>query len=150
MGTTGGVSESVGVDSRLRSIVVDIGGEGCIVGGLVTSVSPFAATMVAVALSMGRSVAAHTAMRSTLLLWLRSLLLLSELGVRSLALDSTQLVSLGMITPCSNKKMVRHVRHVHMHTGTDCYEWLTKTCKWGVDVDERTLRKDKRKTYLCQ
>ena len=49
-----------------------------------------------------------------------------------------------------NKKMVRHVRHVHMHTGTDCYEWLTKTCKWGVDVDERTLRKDKRKTYLCQ
>ena len=101
MGTTGGVSESVGVDSRLRSIVVDIGGEGCIVGGLVTSVSPFAATMVAVALSMGGSVAAHTAMRSTLLLWLRSLLLLSKLEVRSLVLDSTQLVSLGMITPCS-------------------------------------------------
>ena len=60
--TTGGVGESTGVNSRLRSIVVDIGGEGCIVGGLATSTSPFAATMVAVALSMGGSVATRTAM----------------------------------------------------------------------------------------
>ena len=102
VGTTGGVGESAGVDSRLRSIVVDIGGEGCIVGGLATSASPFAATTVAVALSMSRSVAARTAMRSTLLLLrLRSLLLLSELGVRRLALDGAQLVSLGIVTPCS-------------------------------------------------
>ena len=36
-----------------------------------------------------------------LLLWLGSLLLLSELGVRRLALDSAQLVSLGIVTPCS-------------------------------------------------
>ena len=99
MGTTGSVGESVGVDSRLRSIIVDIGGEGCIVGGLATSASPFAATTVVVALSMGGSVAACTAMRSTLLLLrLGSLLLLSELGVRRLVLDSAQLVSLGIVT----------------------------------------------------
>ena len=62
VGTTGSVGESTGVDCRLRSIVVDIGGEGCIVGGLATSASPFAATTVAVALSMGGSVASRTAM----------------------------------------------------------------------------------------
>ena len=102
VGTTGGVGESAGVDSWLRSIVVDIGGKGCIVGGLATSASPFAATTVAVALSMSGSVAARTAVRSTLLLLrLGSLLLLSELGVRRLALDSAQLVSLGITTPCS-------------------------------------------------
>ena len=102
MGTTGSVGESVGVNSRLRSIVVDIGGEGCVVGGLATSVSPFATTMVAVTLSMSGSVTAHTAMRSTLLLLrLRSLLLLSELGVCRLALDSAQFVSLGVVAPCS-------------------------------------------------
>ena len=62
VGTTGGMSEGARVDSRLRSIVVDIGGEGSIVGGLTMSASPFAATTVAVALSLGGSVAARTAM----------------------------------------------------------------------------------------
>ena len=102
MGTTGSVGKSAGVDSRLRSIVVDIGGKGCIVGGLVTSMSPFAATTVVVALFMGGSVTTRTTMRSTLLLLrLGSLLLLSRLGVRRLALDSAQLISLGIVAPCS-------------------------------------------------
>ena len=105
MGTTGGMSEGVRIDGRLRSIVVDIGGEGSVVGGLATSASPFAATTVAVALSLGGSVAARTAMRSTLLLLrLRSLLLLSELGVCRLALDSAQLVSLGISNLTNNLK----------------------------------------------
>ena len=102
VGTTGSVGKSAGVDSWLRSIIVDIGGEGSVVGSLVTSASPFAATMVVVALSMGRSVSARTAVGSTLLLRPRSLLLLllllGELGVCRLALDSAQLVSLGVVS----------------------------------------------------
>ena len=81
--TTRHVGKGAGIDSQLRSIIVDIGGESSIVGSLVMSTSPFAATTVAVALSMGGSVTTHTTVWSTLLL------LLSELGVHRLALDST-------------------------------------------------------------
>ena len=65
MGTTGGMSKGAMVNGRLRSIVVDIGGKGCIVGGLTMSASPFAATLVVDALSLGRSVSAHTTVGST-------------------------------------------------------------------------------------
>ena len=99
--TTGGVSEGMKVNGWLRSIIVDIGGKGCIVGRLTMSVSLLVTMMVAVALSMGRSVTAHTAIGPILLLLLRlgSLLLLSELGVCRLALNSTQIISLGIVTP---------------------------------------------------
>src|SRR5438128_6064851 len=78
---------------------MNVSGEGGVMGCFTTSTSPFATTAATVAMSLGRSVTARTAIGPTLLLLrLRSLLLLGELGVRRLALDSAQLVSLGVTT----------------------------------------------------
>ena len=87
-------SQGVRVDSRLRSIIVDICSEGGLLSIFVASASLLATTTSAASLSLGRSVSARTAVGPALLL----LLLLGKLGVSRLALHSAKLVGLWALT----------------------------------------------------
>jgi len=93
VGSTGGVGQGARVDSRLRSIVVDVGGEISLLGSFMTSTSLFATSASAASLSLGRSISACTAIRPALLL-----LLLGEFGVSWLVLYSAKLVGLRALT----------------------------------------------------
>ena len=61
VGSTGGVGQGARVDGGLRSIVVDVGGEGGLLGIFAASASLLAATVCVASLSLGRSVSACTA-----------------------------------------------------------------------------------------
>ena len=92
VGCTGGMGQGVGVDGQLRSIlIVDISGEGGLLGIFASSTSLLATMASMASLSLGRSVSAHTAIGCALLL------LLGKLGVSWLALHSAKLV--GLLAP---------------------------------------------------
>jgi len=92
VGSTGGVGQGARVDGRLRSIVVDVGGESSLLGSFATSASLFATLASAASLSLGGSVSAHTTIGPALLL------LLGEFGVSRLALHSAKLIGLWALT----------------------------------------------------
>jgi len=97
VGSTGGVSQGVRVDSRLRSIIVDVSGKSGLLGSFASSTSFLATSASAASLSLGRSVSARTAVGPALLL-----LLLGKLGVSWLALHSAKLVGLGALTTAAS------------------------------------------------
>ena len=91
LGSAGGVGQGVRVDSWLRSIIVDVGGESSLLGVLAASMSLLATTLSVASQSLGRSISARTTVGPTLLL-------LGELGVSWLALHSAKLIGLGALT----------------------------------------------------
>ena len=99
VGSTGSVGQGVRVDSGLRSIIVDVGGEGSLLSVFTASVSLLATTVCAASLSLGRSVSACTTIEPALLLLL---LLLGKLGVSQLALHSAKLVGLWALTTAAS------------------------------------------------
>ena len=109
VGGTGGVGQGARVDSRLRSIVVDVSSEGSLLGIFAASASLLATTMSVASLSLGRSVSTRTAVGPALLL----LLLLGELWVSRLVLHSAKLVGLWALTTTamSRTKQVWYSEH---------------------------------------
>ena len=97
VGSTGGVSLGARVNGGLWSIVVDVCGEGCLLGILTASTSLLATMSSAASLSLGRSISAHTTIGPALLL------LLGELGVSWLVLHSAKLIFLGALTASTRR-----------------------------------------------
>jgi len=123
VGSTGGVSQGTRVNSRLRSIIVDLSGKSGLLGSFASSVSFLAASASSASLSLGRSISACTAVRPALLLLLlplRLLLLLGELWVRWLALYSTKLIGLGALTTAMSSAFLLE----REHGGFDDTFWL--------------------------
>ena len=95
VGRTWSVGQGAGVDSQDWAVLVaDVCCEFGILGVLATSACLPATVMVVAALSLGRSVSAATAVGPALLRLGSLLLLLGELQVCLLVLDSTQFVGL--------------------------------------------------------
>jgi len=97
VGCTRGVSQGMRVDGGLWSIIVDICGEGCLLGILVASTSLLATMSSVASLSLDRSISTCTTVGPALLL------LLGKLGVSQLALHSTKLVGLGALTASTGR-----------------------------------------------
>ena len=104
MGSTGSVGQGARVDSWLRSIVVDVSGEGGLLSIFKASTSLLATTACVASLSLGRSVSARTTIGPTLLL-------LGELGVSQLALHSTKLVGLWALTAATGGAFLLEGEH---------------------------------------
>jgi len=111
VGSTRGVGQGVRVDSRLRSIVVDIGGESSLLSVLTASTSLLATMACAASLSLGRSISARTTVGPTLLL----LLLLGKLWVSRLALHSTKLIGLRALTTATSCPFLLKREHGGLH-----------------------------------
>jgi len=109
VGSTRGVSQGARVDSRLRSIVVDIGGKGSLLCIFMTSASFLSATASAASLSLGRSISARTAVGPALLL------LLGKFGVSQLALHSAKLIGLWALTTATSSAFLLKREHGGFH-----------------------------------
>jgi len=105
------------VDGGLRSIVVDISGEGSLLSVLTSSASLLAASASVASLSLGRSISAHTTVGPTFLLLL---LLLGEFGDHQLALHSAKLVGLWALTTAVSSALLLE----REHGGLDDTFWL--------------------------
>jgi len=106
VGSTGSVGQGARVDSWLRSIIVDVSGEGGLLSIFEASTSLLATTACVASLSLGRSVSARTTIGLTLLL-----LLLGELGVSQLVLHSTKLVGLWALTAATGGAFLLEGEH---------------------------------------
>jgi len=104
VGSTGGVSQGVRIDSRLRSIIVVVSGKSSLLGSFMSSASFLAALVSVASLSLGGSVSACTAVRPTLLL-------LGKFGVCRLVLHSTKLVGLWALTTTMSSAFLLEREH---------------------------------------
>jgi len=109
VGSTRGVGQGMRVDGWLRSIIVDIGSKGGLLGVLVMSVSLLSAMACAASLSLGRSISARTTIGPALLL------LLGKLGVSWLVLHSTKLVGLWALTAAMSGAFLLKGEHGGLH-----------------------------------
>ena len=123
VGGTRHVSQGTRVDSWLRSIIVDVGGESSLLGSFATSVSLFATLASAASLSLGRSISAHTTVRPALLL-----LLLGEFWVSRLALHSAKLIGLRALTTAASSAFLLKREHGSLH---DTFRLEVLNLIWG-------------------
>ena len=107
------MGQGAGVDSQLRSIVVDICSKGGLLSILAASASLLATTTSAASLSLGRSISARTAIGRALLLLL--LLLLGKLWVSQLSLHSAKLVGLWALTTAMSSTFLLEREHGDLH-----------------------------------